>query len=169
MSQLLKALLAEYQEYKLRGIFDRSRTMDTTEIYDELYGTKPPIPPPACARLKDMNTVSLSLHLWGSGLMWWPSGTEEIRRPVQKFNVEPAIDPFRSNISHGIGMLDIFMVQNPDSHTYRMEADIKISIAPLIDCTGRICHYFWAPKLRYLRYARRKRRHNLHKPNPFHK
>ena len=31
----------------------------------------------------------------------------------------------------GLGMLDVFMIQDPTSYGYRMSADIRMGIAPL--------------------------------------
>lgn len=31
----------------------------------------------------------------------------------------------------GLGMLDVFMIQDPTSYGYKMSADIRIGIAPL--------------------------------------
>lgn len=124
MSSILKAILGDWNAIKLRDIFERAKTMDTWEIYDDLFGMPPPLPTPACERLQYLEPWPL----WRCGLIW--SNMVEGPRPSRYYahemgNMElmlaglkesrpdySALMPLTAGISKSIGILDRFMVQD---------------------------------------------------------
>lgn len=66
-----------------------------------------------------------------TGLVLDPNGS------IPSNAISAALGFIPSQIGMGLGMLDVFMIQDPTSYGYKMSADIRVGIAPLrADFTG---------------------------------
>ena len=80
--------------------------------------------------LKIKNTVlpqrsRVAIYDPATGQVKDPSGV------IPTTSVSAAIGFIPSNVGIGLGMLDVFMIQDPSAYGYKMSADIRIGIVPL--------------------------------------
>lgn len=88
------------------------------------------------------NRSRVAIYDPATGLVKDPSGV------IPATAVSAGVGMLPSQVGMGLGMLDVFMVQNPSSYGYRMSADIRIGIVPLrANFNGVILYTYGTPNV----------------------